>query len=772
VSVPQIPKIPDGSKAKEIMAFRDRIFAHLELQKRKTLAKRLYVAYHHFHPKILLKHQAAADGKTEYFTKTITNEEAAEIGLHSSEKFDDNTYIFPPSFPLRDVLSYIKSEGRDKILQCMMTPTNQVNQAEKDIVMKTPLSEESLSVKQRLNYDGIKEQKKREREESAKATASQEKKKKKLDQQRNDVVDILVNAGEIEAKDFYQSDITRIQEQQKEIQCQKIRMLEMEEKINSLEEKAKKCEEEKIFICELLFKGNHRFRLTEDKWHEENPYWVPFWLGMETWQQFKTFIKCLWPHTFNFPTTTMTERASTASDKVKMTELEQCMIARMRIRKGAEYGCLATIWGVMTSSIGDYCKKWVPQWGVAGRDLSILDICSELVIALMPKDFVDNKLSQVCAMVDGKDFMAEVERLTGGVQKAGFSDKTSHFSFRIISWSLPNGLCVEHTSPYYARSSEQSLVELWGKHISTTPVEAIVYYDERTLFTDDGEDFEDKTLSSNRTEKKQLSKAISKVIASMKSTSNVYYDDEAFEEIEEIMDESNIDRSLLETVNEDPKDDVVDEILSDYIQRKKRNKDLGVVEEDAGVAQDIKDINEANEILLKQGPNYSSKTKLRQLLRHELLHEAYSRGELKESLLTSYLFHMKERRDLYIKVLKGIVKDPQLISKCKYPTRLGKFEGDILGDRGFAKNAMYYPNMNNQITPRFIGGRAQFSEEELSDDKVTCSLRYAAEVLFSRCTDENILTDVVPRNAFSHFHHSIHWAHANANLGGEFESRN
>jgi hypothetical protein len=66
----------------------------------------------------------------------------------------------------------------------------------------------------------------------------------------------------------------------------------------------------------------------------------------------------------------------------------------------------------------------------------------------------------------------------------------------------------------------------------------------------------------------------------------------------------------------------------------------------------------------------------------------------------------------------------------------------------------------------------QFSEEELSDDKVTCSLRYAAEVLFSRCTDENILTDVVPRNAFSHFHHSIHWAHANANLGGEFESRN
>jgi hypothetical protein len=57
-----------------------------------------------------------------------------------------------------------------------------------------------------------------------------------------------------------------------------------------------------------------------------------------------------------------------------------------------------------------------------------------------------------------------------------------------------------------------------------------------------------------------------------------------------------------------------------------------------------------------------------------------------------------------------------------------------LADRGFAKDAAYYPNLNVHITPHFISGRAQFSSGEISEDRVCCELRYSSEVAFTRVT--------------------------------------
>lgn len=78
------------------------------------------------------------------------------------------------------------------------------------------------------------------------------------------------------------------------------------------------------------------------------------------------------------------------------------MIARMRIRKGTEYAGLSVKWGKSPSSIGYYCRKWIPNWGFAGQDLSILDITVDYLKQKMPKEFINNQLGDVCGMVDGK----------------------------------------------------------------------------------------------------------------------------------------------------------------------------------------------------------------------------------------------------------------------------------------------------------------------------------------------------------------------------------
>ena len=93
----------------------------------------------------------------------------------------------------------------------------------------------------------------------------------------------------------------------------------------------------------------------------------------------------------------------------------------------------------------------------------------------------------------------------------------------------------------------------------------------------------------------------------------------------------------------------------------------------------------------------------------------------------------------------------------------------MLSDRGFARTAHYYPNVNAQLTPSFLEGRDRFTAQEVQSDYETCKLRYTCEVAFSRVTSEACLRDVIPYDFFSSLNAICHWAHAHANLYGELQ---
>ncbi len=104
--------------------------------------------------------------------------------------------------------------------------------------------------------------------------------------------------------------------------------------------------------------------------------------------------------------------------------------------------------------------------------------------------------------------------------------------------------------------------------------------------------------------------------------------------------------------------------------------------------------------------------------------------------------------------------------------RLGKIPAGwaVLADRGFANDARAYPNVNPHLTPHFLRPkeRTQFETTEVSTDHEKSMLRYTSETVFSRVTDEKILTDVVPYSAFSIFQHAYDWACGKANLCKRF----
>ena len=88
----------------------------------------------------------------------------------------------------------------------------------------------------------------------------------------------------------------------------------------------------------------------------------------------------------------------------------------------------------------------------------------------------------------------------------------------------------------------------------------------------------------------------------------------------------------------------------------------------------------------------------------------------------------------------------------------------MLSDRGFFDTARFYPNMNHQKTPKFLSGRDQFTEDEVSADRRICKLRYTCEVAFSRVTKTRGLRDVISNDFFPILDAMNHWGHATVNL--------
>ena len=72
--------------------------------------------------------------------------------------------------------------------------------------------------------------------------------------------------------------------------------------------------------------------------------------------------------------------------------------------------------------------------------------------------------------------------------------------------------------------------------------------------------------------------------------------------------------------------------------------------------------------------------------------------------------------------------------------------------------------MNHQKTPKFLSGRDQFTEGEVSADRRICKLRYTCEVAFSRVTKTKGLRDVISNDLFPLLDYMNDWVHITINL--------
>ncbi len=163
---------------------------------------------------------------------------------------------------------------------------------------------------------------------------------------------------------------------------------------------------------------------------------------------------------------------------------------------------------------------------------------------------------------------------------------------------------------------------------------------------------------------------------------------------------------------------------------------------------DVEEVAKANEINLKQGPNYSSESKLRQLLGYARLREALDKNDLSSYLLPEYLtIHEVILNEIYT-YLVLLVKTNL---NCKTLKIVNSRLNFLMVNTFFVvivdlpETTCCIPIKLPKRGPKFLAGRQQFCRDKLSYVKVTCRPRFIAEVVFRRCMDpdENICSFTV-----------------------------
>jgi hypothetical protein len=485
--------------------------------------------------------------------------------------------------------------------------------------------------------------------------------------------------------------------------------------------------------------------ILNEAWHESNPTVCAHLFGFHNFNEYKVYCTCLFPEL-------VLSYGKKQHDAIK--EWEKCTMAKLRMRRGLTYEVIGAIWNRSRCLVGVYINDWAQRWEVAGSYLSDLDLTQSYLDAERPQIFRDAEQENVAILVDGKDFMIDDPKKNSAMKRACWSDKVHHAAARIITWSTPAGLTVEHSPLYMARATETAIVSLCGSYHSTVPLSKVP-------------DIRAPPLCNVKTEKYGESCPLSVLIRENRNrgadneNAEDNSDNDDVESIVSADDELDAPQGNRDSTPSIDLENRANHFIERMISRQSEDK--------PGKKYSAEAIVEFNKILLRSGPNQSSTMKLDQLQIHESLHLAYKKGELRKCLLSYYLNEMEETRLCMISHLKGEAGDEE--PPVLY-TRLAKIPvgGTVLADRGFYFDAPSYPNVNAQVTPHFITGRDQFESNEISSDLITCRLRWSSEAVFSRVTDHNALTDVIPFSYFPIMGAMIEWGHAHANLMQPFNS--
>ena len=246
------------------------------------------------------------------------------------------------------------------------------------------------------------------------------------------------------------------QSKDKEIQAlrKQVKQLTLRAKLAEAAEEAEKKQARRTGLRGMMF---------HDEWHWDHPEAAHEFWGLGDWGETKAMM---------FIAFEMVEDTSRPKPLSKpFTVFEKLLICRLHHRRAHTMRSLALLIGRGRTVIADICKQYSSWWWAAGQALSLLPCSAEFMEAVYPEVYTDMDLHKIGLLVDGKDILCETSRASSPMTRALYSNKMCASAFRLLTYTLPNGLTVYHTELFGARLTEERLLALHSHNLAWLPAE-------------------------------------------------------------------------------------------------------------------------------------------------------------------------------------------------------------------------------------------------------------------------------------------------------------
>lgn len=532
--------------------------------------------------------------------------------------------------------------------------------------------------------------------------------------------------------------------------------------------------------------GMCRRSLLDHQWHKKWKDAARSLFNFESFDECLIYIGVFFPRLRNDIKRLKAHGARVLTTGAYLTGLEQCLLSRTSNKIGINDQQIGFIWGIGASAVSKIKKHWMPQWGYVGRALTDLELYADYVEKERPNEYVDNDLGDCGCQCDGKDFMTESFRKNSALNRAQQSSKMKHPALRCITWSSLCGLVWAMTPLVLSRVTENALVQWFGRFdtedemyvpvnradwlvsgVNEEEIDVLVEDDCEEMPVDDDCEMSSVFESLNSTTEEDNDSEPVVIEVSQIHSEAIYENDEHLKSCRDDMSVGSLSDAGDESLDANDSLINLDEALDKFVESLDAPPSAKAKKKMA--TEDILRTGEINDLareFLVSGPDKNGKTKLEQQKLLQELHVLYEEKQLKKCALSMYLKLTTHHRVKLIKDLEDF-RDGKVDAAPKIPRRLAKLPAylKVLADRGFDGDNLSYPHFNMVITPEFMDSETkQFSMAQLQRDRKICELRYTCEVVFSRVTTEEVLSDVIPYTVLAHIEDAFAWAHANANL--------
>ena len=202
-----------------------------------------------------------------------------------------------------------------------------------------------------------------------------------------------------------------------------------------------------------------RHNLTNQLWHNKIPQAALQMFGFKTFEEAMFYITNFFADSsMEFPRNELSDNKICIKSN-NLSDVEQILIVKMFLQSFPHRQKCSMLLSISRQVVTKCINRWMPKWATFGTYLSMLPIPHDYFRKELPDFYIDNNLSNVTHVFDGKDIIIDTIRKDNNLRRRNRSEKVHDSACRTLHFTSPMGLSFEHTRLVGARETEKKIIE-------------------------------------------------------------------------------------------------------------------------------------------------------------------------------------------------------------------------------------------------------------------------------------------------------------------------